>query len=63
MSSQIVTTYPIKRPKSSLPFVFIEHGVIMLANVLKSEKARKTSVSIVRVFIVLRQFALNYIEI
>ena len=33
MFSQIVTTYPIKRPKSSLPFVFTEHGVTMLANV------------------------------
>lgn len=63
MSSQIVTTYPIKRPKSSLPFVFTEHGVTMLANVLKSEKARKTSVSIVRAFIALKQFAINYLEI
>lgn len=40
MSSQSVMTYPVKRPKSAFPFVFTEHGVAMLANVLKSKKAR-----------------------
>ena len=40
MSSQIVMTYPVKRPKTALPFAFTEHGVTMLANVLKSSKAR-----------------------
>lgn len=33
MSSQIVMTYPIKRPKIALPLAFTEHGVTMLANV------------------------------
>ncbi len=60
MSSQIVMTYPVKRPKTALPLAFTEHGVAMLANVLKSKKARQTSVAIVRAFIVLKQFALNY---
>ncbi|GHT32831.1 DNA-binding protein [Bacteroidia bacterium] len=46
-----------------LPFAFTEHGVTMLANVLKSKKARLTSVTIVRAFIALKQFALNYKEI
>lgn len=63
MSSQIVMTYPAKRPKTALPFAFIEHGVTMLANVLKSKKARLTSIAIVRAFIALKQFALNYQEI
>ncbi len=63
MSSQIVMTYPTKRPKTALPLVFTEHGVVMLANVLRSQKARKTSLSIVRAFIALKQFALNYLEI
>jgi hypothetical protein len=53
MSSQIVMTYPIKRPKKALPLAFTEHGVTMLANVLKSKKARLTSISIVK------EFALN----
>lgn len=30
MSSQIVTTYPIKRPKSALPLAFKKYGVTML---------------------------------
>ena len=63
MSSQIVMTYPIKRPKSALPLVFTEHGVTMLANILRSKKARQTSIAIVRAFIALKQFALNYREI
>jgi hypothetical protein len=60
MSSQFVTTYPVKRPNTSLPLAFAEHGVTMLANVLKSKKARQTSISIVRAFIALKQFALDY---
>jgi len=60
MSSQFVTTYPTKRPKSSSPYAFTEHGVAMLANVLKSKKARVTSVSIVRAFIALKKFSFSY---
>lgn len=63
MSSQIVMTYPIKRPKTALPFAFTEHGVTMLANVLKSKKARQTSIAIVRAFITLKRFVLNYKEL
>lgn len=63
MSSQIVMTYPVKRPKNALPFAFTEHGVTMLANTLKSKKARLTSIAVVRAFIALKQFALNYNEI
>ena len=43
----------------ALPFAFTEHGVTMLANVLKSKKARQRSVAIVRAFIALKQFALT----
>ena len=63
MSSQIVMTYPIKRPKIALPLAFTEHGVTMLANVLKSKKARQTSIAVVRAFIALKRFALNYKEL
>lgn len=38
-----------------LPRAFTEHGALMLANVLNSERAAQTSVEIVRVFIRLRQ--------
>ncbi|MCX6352856.1 MAG: ORF6N domain-containing protein [Bacteroidetes bacterium] len=60
MSSQIVMTYPIKRPKIAMPFAFTEHGVTMLATVLKSKKARQTSIAIVRAFIALKQYALTH---
>jgi hypothetical protein len=63
MSSQNVMTYPVKRPKTALPLAFTEYGVTMLANVLKSQKARQTSITIVRAFIALKQFAVNYREI
>ena len=57
MSSQIVMTS--KRPKSALPFAFTEHGVTMLASVLKSPKARKMNIAIVRAFVALRKTLLN----
>jgi ORF6N domain len=63
MLSQIVMTYPAKRPKTALPLAFTEHGVTMLANVLKSNKARQTSIAIVRAFIALKQFVLGYKEL
>lgn len=44
----------------SLPFAFTEHGVTMLASVLKSKKAVKMNIAIVRAFIALKDFAINY---
>lgn len=60
MSSQFVMTYPKKRPKTAFPFAFTEHGVTMLASVLKSDRAVKMNIAVVRAFIALRQFAVNY---
>ena len=57
MSSQIVMTS--KRPKSALPYAFTEHGVTMLASVLRSPKARKMNIAIVRAFVALRKTLLN----
>ena len=37
------------------PFAFTEHGALMLANVLNSERAAQTSVQVVRAFVRLRQ--------
>ena len=59
MSSQIVMTYPQKRPKSALPLVFTEHGVTMLSSVLRSEIAINVSIQIVRAFIAIRQLILS----
>jgi phage regulator Rha-like protein len=57
ISSQIVMTS--KRPKSALPYAFTEHGVTMLASVLRSPKARKMNIAIVRAFVALRKTLLN----
>jgi hypothetical protein len=40
--------------RRTLPFVFTEHGTIMLANVLKSETAIQASILVVRAFVQLR---------
>jgi hypothetical protein len=47
----------------SLPYAFTEHGVLMLANVLKSDQAIKMSVRIVEIFVRLREVLLNHKEI
>lgn len=46
-----------------LPFAFTEHGVTMLAGILRSEKAIGINIMIVRAFIALRQVALQYKEL
>jgi hypothetical protein len=46
-----------------LPYAFTEHGVTMLASVLKSKIAIEINLHIVRAFIVLRQYALGYTEL
>jgi hypothetical protein len=46
-----------------LPFAFTEQGVAMLSSVLKSDKAIDINISIMRTFVAIRQFALNYSEL
>ena len=58
MSSQFVTT-SFKRPKSAAPFVFTEHGVIMLASVLRSDTAVQASVNITRAFVSMRNYIMS----
>ncbi|MBA2250684.1 MAG: hypothetical protein H0W12_10905 [Chitinophagaceae bacterium] len=62
-SSQIVMSSYKFRGVSYLPFAFTEHGVTMLASILKSDKAVAMNIAIVRAFIALRQFAHNYKEL
>jgi hypothetical protein len=38
-----------------LPYVFTEHGAVMLANVLKSAPAVRASIQVVRAFVRIRQ--------
>ncbi len=55
-SSQIVMSSNKNRGKSYRPYAFTEHGVTMLASVLRSEKAVKVSIAVVRAFISLKQY-------
>jgi len=41
--------------RRTLPYVFTEHGVTMLASILRSEKAIEISIYVVRAFIKLRE--------
>ncbi len=45
------------------PYVFTEHGVAMLSSVLKSERAIKVNITIMRAFIQLRKMVSNYSEL
>ena len=59
-SSQIVMMdLPKNRTGKYLPYAFTEHGVTMLASILKSPKARQMNIAIVRAFVALRKTLLN----
>ena len=45
------------------PYVFTEHGVTMLASVLKSETAVKASIQIIKAFVSMRHFVANNAEL
>jgi hypothetical protein len=46
-----------------LPYAFTEHGVTMLASILKSERAVKMNIAIVRAFIAMRKISMHYNEL
>jgi hypothetical protein len=46
-----------------LPFVFSEYGVLQLANVLRSERARKMGIRIIEVFVKMREMLVTHKEI
>lgn len=49
----------IKHLGGSLPFVFSEHGILMLANVIKSKQAIAMSIKIIEVFVKFREMLLS----
>ena len=61
MRSQNVTAS--KRNARFLPWAFTEHGALMAANVLQSERAIQMSVELINAFIRLRQMALSVEEL
>ena len=47
----------------TLPYAFTEHGILMLANVLKSERAIKVSLRLIEIFVKLREMLLAHKDI
>ncbi|WP_227873871.1 ORF6N domain-containing protein [Flavobacterium nackdongense] len=48
---------------STLPYVFTEHGTMMLGNVLSSDRAIEFSIKIVEAFIKMREFLTNNLSV
>jgi phage regulator Rha-like protein len=63
LRSQIVTSNEGRGGRRYLPYAFTEHGALMLANVLNSERAAQTSVQVVRAFVKLRQMLASNAEL
>ncbi len=53
----------IKYFGGAAPFAFTEQGVAMLSSILKSKKAIQMNISIMRAFVMIRQWALTYQEL
>ena len=59
LRSQFVTANDNISKVRFCPYVFTEHGILMLSNVLNSTKAINMSIQIIRVFDKLRKYALE----
>ncbi|MGC2257568.1 MAG: ORF6N domain-containing protein [Candidatus Sulfotelmatobacter sp.] len=59
LRSQIVTSKETRGGRRYLPYAFTEHGAIMAATVLNSERAVQMSVFVVRAFVRLREMLAN----
>ncbi len=47
----------------TLPYVFTEHGVLQLANVLKSGRATQASIKIIEVFVKMRELLFSQMQL
>jgi len=45
------------------PYVFTEHGILMLSSVLKGQRAVQVNIEIMRAFVQMREFVLSHSEI
>jgi len=62
LQSQIATAN-ISSKSRVLPTVFTEHGVLMLANVLNSERANNVSIQLIRIFTKMREMIVSQKDI
>ncbi len=58
--SQFVISNSIKMGLRKPPLAFTEQGVSMLSGVLNSDKAIEVHIAIMKTFVLIRQYALNY---
>lgn len=63
MRSQFATASQSKRNSGITPYAFTEHGVTMLASILRSKKAVHMNIAIVEAFISLKKAVLDYQEL
>jgi hypothetical protein len=64
LMSQFVISKTEKRGGTQkLPYAFTKQGLAMLSGILNSDKAIDVNISIMRAFVVLRQYALGYAEL
>jgi hypothetical protein len=47
----------------SLPYVFTEHGILQLSNVIKSKRATQMSIKIIEIFIQMREILSNNLNL
>ena len=60
LTSQIAISNAGRGGRRYFPYVFTEHGVVMLSSVLNSERAVQMNILIVRVFIKMRDVLANH---
>jgi hypothetical protein len=60
MRSQFVTASKTKRNITATPYAFTEQGLAMLSGILNSDVAINVNIGIMRAFVLIRQYALNY---
>jgi ORF6N domain len=63
LTSQSVTSNEGRGGRRTLPYVFTEHGSVMLASVLNSSKAVEASIQVVRAFVRLRAILSEHKEL
>ena len=63
LTSQIAISKRGRGGRRSLPHAFTEHGVLMAANVLRSDRAVRMSVHVVRAFVRLREMLASHKEL
>jgi hypothetical protein len=61
--SQIATSKKGKGGVRKLPYVFTEHGVLMLSSVLTSKRAVQVNIEIMRIFTKVRQMLMGNSEL